>query len=238
MDGKTLVNMRNVLKHKNLFILLGVIVVVYGVLAYPLINNDSIIVDELFTMRMLEKGISELLLIDDLSPPTYLIIEKILVGLLYKKVPSLGLIVSVKLVAFLPVFIATVFVVVWMYNRNGILGSIIVTVFYYFLVFLRYISYNRAYTWALLFVTCTLLAGIRIMNGDESPKVLFYFGVSFLLAAYVHYIAAAAVTFLLQTERDCNSCLSLTSRLQFLRETHTDCEMLITLSKLVFDAET
>lgn len=153
--------------------------------------------DELFTVGMIEHSYGELIAFTarDVHPPLYYCITKTFADLCKLINPAADTVIAAKVVSVLPYFIIALYSVTFIRKRFGSFTS---GVFLFSVIAMPqlagYTVEIRMYSWALLFVTATLLHAYGTLTAEKMQRI---HGVAMVLyglaAAYTQYFACVAV---------------------------------------------
>lgn len=153
--------------------------------------------DELFTVGMIEHSYGELIAFTarDVHPPLYYCITKVFVDLCKLLYPAADTVIAAKVVSVLPYFIIALYSVTFIRKRFGSFTS---GVFLFSVIAMPqlagYTVEIRMYSWALLFVTATLLHAYGTLTAEKMQHIhgaaMVLYG---LAAAYTQYFACVAV---------------------------------------------
>lgn len=153
--------------------------------------------DELFTVGMIEHSYGELIAFTarDVHPPLYYCITKVFVDLCKLLYPAADTVIAAKVVSVLPYFIIALYSVTFIRKRFGSFTS---GVFLFSVIAMPqlagYTVEIRMYSWALLFVTATLLHAYGTLTAEKMQRIhgaaMVLYG---LAAAYTQYFACVAV---------------------------------------------
>lgn len=153
--------------------------------------------DELFTVGMIEHSYGELIAFTarDVHPPLYYCITKTFADLCKLINPAADTVIAAKVVSVLPYFIIALYSVTFIRKRFGSFTS---GVFLFSVIAMPqlagYTVEIRMYSWALLFVTATLLHAYGTLTAEKMQRIhgaaMVLYG---LAAAYTQYFACVAV---------------------------------------------
>lgn len=209
MNSKTKISYREILG----YLLIGISVIMLGKSLMLCFSND-IWYDELFTVGMIEHSYGDLIAYTarDVHPPLYYCIVKLVVELCKLMRADASAVIIAKIVSVLPYFILLLYSVTFIRKRFGIFtGGLFLFCVISMPQLSAYTVEVRMYSWALLFVTATLLHAYGVITGSRKSvydggsnthksdggyktgshaAALVLYG---LAAAYTHYFACVAV---------------------------------------------
>lgn len=182
------------------WVFLGISVLMLGKSLALCVSND-IWYDELFTVGMIEHSYGELIAFTarDVHPPLYYCVTKFIVDLCKLINPAVSTVAAAKAVSVLPYFILLLYSLTFIRGRFGWFPA---GMFAFCVTAMpqlpAYTVEIRMYSWALLFVTASLLHAYgTITAGRERVKARRLHGAALVLyglaAAYTQYFACVAV---------------------------------------------
>lgn len=174
----------------------------WGVLTFfiitliPLIINNNVWSDELFTLHVLDMPFNSLnsTLILDVHPPLYYYLAKVFTSIFHNTVPIL------KIVSILPTILIAISGIIFIKkifskNYNFLIITFIIAVFC--CPNMLHITLElRMYSLAALFVTLSFFNFTSIILEGTTKKNLVFFILTSLLGAYTHYFALISVAIL------------------------------------------
>lgn len=154
--------------------------------------NQAIWADEVFTLSLIKHSWTEMFSIaaTDVHPPLYYIFVKIAIDLFGSICNPIYL---SKLVSTIPIVILLIIGFTYIRKRYGIFVSFLFNMCMVGMPRMRlYATEIRMYSFGILFVFCTYLFAMKILDREETRQDYIFLSIFSACAAYTHYFACAS----------------------------------------------